>query len=234
MTTIDGATVVVVSLLNATFICLVLRRHVLDRYFWLIVYTGAALAADGVRMLTIYLWGFPSREYFIMYYLSDFSLIALSYIVILSLLDLVLKGSPTRGRFGRAVFLCFTLMVVASAGPVWSLANSFRGRAVVVLERNLNLTGTVLTFLLWAALISVKSADRKLHLFVLGMGFGASLQAMALALRNPFLRELFQADPVARRLVPWAWIGMLAIWCYALATSRPQPGLTSPDRDVRF
>src|ERR1022692_1998797 len=102
------------QLLAVGFLLASIYRGVFRRYLFLNLYVASMVAADGARQVFLHFYGVRSDEYFYAYFGSDFCIVVLKYVAIISIFEVILQESPLRAQ-ARAAFLVFFGLVGAIA-----------------------------------------------------------------------------------------------------------------------
>jgi hypothetical protein len=221
----DLVFVIVGEVLALTFLGLSVWKRGFSRFPYLTLYAFSLLACDALRFGFLNLYGMRSKQYFYAFYYSDFWLVMLRYVVILSVFDLILRDSPFRLVARRAFFAFFAFVGVISYAYLSSNTHNFYSKLVLEFQQNLYFACVVLTVLLTVTLAHLRLTDPQLRMLVYGLGASAALQAGGYAFQNILPKEM-QANwsAVVARLNPLATQAMLVLWCYALT------GVTSPSK----
>jgi hypothetical protein len=221
----DLAFLIVVETLALGFVVLGVLRGTFRRYLYLYLYTAGILACDAVRALALRSYGLRSNEYFFAYFGSDFCLVVLKYLAIISIFEIILRESPLRTQARLAFLVLFGLVAAMSYGFTSHLLISketlFLKRLTVELQQNMYFASVVLTALMCLTLAHLRQNEPQLRALVSGLGMSGALQACGWAVQNLVSKDHFHALwGVIRYVPPAATMTMLAVWCYAL-TSLP-------------
>jgi hypothetical protein len=222
-----------VETLALGFVVLGVLRGTFRRYLYLYLYTAGILACDAVRALALRNYGFGSNEYFFAYFGSDFCLVVLKYLAIISIFEIILRESPLRTQARLAFLFLFGLVAAMSYGFTSHLLISketiFLKRLTVELQQNMYFASVVLTALMCVTLAHLRLKEPQLRALVAGLGMSGALQASGWAVQNLVSKDHFNALwGVIRYIPPVATVTMLAVWCYAL-TSLPVSAAAEAD-----
>ena len=214
-----------VETLALGFVVLGVLRGTFRRYLYLYLYTAGLLACDAIRAVALRGYGLRSNEYFFAYFGSDFCLVVLKYLAIISIFEVILRESPLRTQARLAFLFLFGLVAAMSYAFISHLVISketlFFKRLTVELQQNMYFASVVLTALMCVTLAHLRLKEPQLRALVAGLGMSGALQASGWALQNLASKDHFHALwGVVRYIPPAATFTMLAIWCYAL-TSLP-------------
>src|SRR5580658_6482641 len=103
-----------VETLALGFVVLGVLRGTFRRYLYLYLYTAGILSCDAVRAIALRSYGFRSNEYFFAYFGSDFLIVVLKYIAIISIFEIILHESPLRTQARLAFLFLFGLVAAMS------------------------------------------------------------------------------------------------------------------------
>ena len=241
MSTVDLVLFVAVEALALTFIALSISKRSFRRYLYLNVYTAAMVGCDVGRTLSLRAFGLKSIEYFLAYYLTDFLLVVLLYMAILSVFDIVLQDSPFRAQARLAFIFFFAIVAGVSYAFVSNSRSLFNGRSILILEfqQNMYFASVVLTALMCISLVYLRVQDPQLRMVVGALGVMGALQAAQFAFSNLLPKEFFKpAWEVIKFVGPVATVTMLAMWCYALTRVKAAARVEAPAekrlRDLPF
>lgn len=162
-------------------------------------------------------YGFRSDEYYFAFYLLDYCLLGMLYLVILGLLGLVLRDSQRWERTRLAFLASFALGGVLVLSFVYYASFHVKESEVRGIERNGYFGIAVLAAVFWISLTFFSWVDPQLRIVASGLGIQGALQGIQWATRNlapSHLRDDWWL--VLRRLGPAGTVIMLALWCYAL------------------
>jgi hypothetical protein len=227
---IDLAFLVLGSCLALSFIAISVFKGVVGRHLTLNLYAAGLLLCDGGRVIILKHYGLSSKAYFYTYYSSDFCLVVLRYLVILSVFDLILRNSPLRIPARRGFLGFFAVVAGLSYAAVSHNWSSPYTALILEFQQNLYFACVVLTVLLCATLTQLRVSDPVLRTFVYGLGVSAALLAggnalghmlSAWNLQGALSKPVWEScDFVLGRMTMIASLSMLSLWCYALTGVR--------------
>src|SRR5882757_8499688 len=97
------------QLLALAFVVLSVWKGSFRRFAYLNVYIAAIFSSDLIRPSVLHAYGIKSTQYFLTYYISDFLIVNLKYLAILSVLDIILRHSTFRQQARMAFIFFFAL-----------------------------------------------------------------------------------------------------------------------------
>jgi hypothetical protein len=206
----DQTVLSAVELLALACIAVGVAKGSFRRHVYLQLYIACMVLGDLVKLLCMRTYGVHSTEYFLTYYLADYLVVALKYLAILSIFDLVLEDSPLRNIARRAFLLLFVILGVMSCGLVPTSSPNL----LVEFYQNIHFAAVVLAVMLCLTLAHLRVANPQLRMLIYGFGVSAALQSSGFALNNLISQDLLRE--VNRRLGPLAAVIMLGLWCFAL------------------
>jgi len=199
-----------VEMLALAFIVIGVVKGSFRRHVYLQLYIACMVLGDLVKLVCMRTYGLRSNQYFLTYYLADYLVVALKYLAILSIFELVLENSPVREIARRSFLLLFAILGEMSCGVVPTSSPNLLSE----FYQNIHFAAVVLTVMLCLTLAHLRVANPRLRMLVYGFGVSAALQASGFALRNLISQDLMVQ--LNRRLGPLAAVIMLGLWCYAL------------------
>lgn len=217
MSFLDRAFFIGCDALVVAFIGLSLYKGTFRRYLWLGLYASGILAGDQVRRFFLNGFGPRSTQYFYAYYGSDFVIVVLKYVAIISVFEIILRDSPFR-KVARSAFLIFFGLVAAISYALISHSVAhFYSRLIIDFQQNMYFVSVLLTVLLCVTLGHLRVADPQLRILVYGLGASAALQTSNWALQRLLPEVAAKASwGVLQYVIPTATVAMLSLWCYAL------------------
>jgi hypothetical protein len=204
------------------FIALSVIKGSFRRHLFLNLYTLGILAGDAVREVVFRIYGLRSLEYFFAYFGSDFCIVVLKYIAILSVFEILLRESPLRTQARLAFLFFFGLTAAMSYGfisnTVFSNATLFYKRLVVEFEQNMYFASVVLAALLCLTLAHLRVKDAQLRMLICGLGVSGALQTCSFAFVNLAPKDSFKMWwTLIHYISPLATGAMFSMWSYAVA-----------------
>jgi hypothetical protein len=180
------------------------------------LYVTSLLVAGPGRVYAVHKYGVASREYFYVYWSTDFLLVISAFLLVCFLFRRACRDEEKLWRFVRLLLVFVFVLVVGISGLVFSrnythLFNHF----VIEFNQNLYFTCLVLNTLLYLLLQYIQSTDDQLQLLVCGVGIQFAGPAATLALVHLTLGEGF-AKSLAYFMIPLCTLGMLLVWAYAI------------------
>lgn len=162
------------------------RARAIGRYLALNIYMLATLLATVARLWVLFSFGYRSAQYGYFYYYSDALLSILLYFTLMSLYARVFDEMQVRKHIQVATLLLLagtalvTYQIVAEA----STSGRILGPFIIELSRNLYFVGLVLVYLLWGAMMKLKTTSARLVQIVTALGVYMSGFAANYALYN--------------------------------------------------
>jgi hypothetical protein len=187
------------------------------RQFNLVFYLSSLLAAEVARAFVLHAYGLASRQYFYVYWSTDFLLVTSAFILVC----LFFRGACLHEEkiWGSARLLLPFVFVLATGISGLSFSHNFSHLFtfffVVEFNQNLYFACLVLNTLLYLLLQQIDSADDQLGLLVCGVGIQFAGPAATLALVHLTTGEGF-AQSLAYFTIPLCTLGMLLVWAYAI------------------
>ena len=193
-------------------------RRLWKRLRAVLTYLTALLLIDGAaRSFVLYKYGFSSREYAYVFWITDVLLTLAAFLLLCSFFRRACLHEEKMWRFLRlALAIVFILVLGISSVSLAQNYSSLFGIFIVEFQQNLYFTCLVLTTLLFLLIQRLQSADDELTLLVVGMGIQFAGPTASLALLNLARGQEFARSLVAY-LGPLCTLGMLLTWFYAVA-----------------
>jgi hypothetical protein len=179
---------------------------------------------QGAQYICFLKFGFRSPQYFHLYYYSDSLLTILLFFVVMHLYLLVFAGMDTDRHIRAGAVLLLFLTAALSYLVVRQHRTHLTEHFVVELGQGLYFVGTVLTYILWGAMIKLRERPARLVQMVLALGIYYSATAGVYA-----LRDLFPAWRAAMIWVPPAanvWLSLA--WTLAFLRTREEASVMVP------
>jgi hypothetical protein len=183
----------------------------------LALYLSSLLVAGIGRTSTMHGCGVGSRQYFYVYWCTDFLLVISAFVLVSLFFRRACLYEEKMWRFIRLLLL-FTLILVAAISLVTFTHNYrhlFLTYFIVEFNQNLYFTCLVLNTLLYLLLQYIESADDQLGLLVCGVGIQFAGPAATLALVHLTSGESF-ARSLGSSVMRLCTFGMLLVWAYAI------------------
>lgn len=186
------------------------------RLYGVFLYVAATLTADGARSYVLHVYGLNSSRYAYCFYLTDFFLVLVAFLLIYSLFQRACQAEGKMWRFVR-LFLVFVFLLVFGISS-FSLSRNYGQiitRFIVEFEQNLYFTCLVLNTLLFLLMRQVQSVNDELELLVCGIGIQFAGPAAGWALVTLTPGQTYSGSLV-RFIMPFCALGMLLVWSYAI------------------
>ena len=180
-------------------------------------YVAFLLAADLGRACVLRLHGFDSRQYYYVYWSTDFLLVIAAFLLVCLMFRRGCLHEDKMWRFVR-LFLVFIFVLVIGISCL-SLSRNYSNLFtyfIIEFNQNLYFACLVLNTLLYLLLQQIDSADDQLGLLVCGVGIQFAGPAATLALVHLTTGEGF-ARSLYYFTIPLCTLGMLLVWAYAIA-----------------
>ena len=194
-------------------------------------YVAFLLAADLGRACVLRLHGFNSRQYYYVYWSTDFLLVIAAFFLVCLLFRRGCLHQDKMWRFVR-LFLVFIFILVIGISCL-SLSRNYSNLFtyfIIEFKQNLYFACLVLNTLLYLLLQHIESVDDQLGLLVCGVGIQFAGPAATLALVH-----LTTGEGIARSLyyftIPLCTLGMLLVWAYAIVCVRDR-GTEVPRHEI--
>ncbi len=210
--------VIVAALALGVLVASVVRGCV-RRYFFVNLSVAVLLLCDAMRWIALYQYGFSSKQYFSVFYLTDALLVASTYLLILSFFD-VIFGRTALGSQVRMALAFFVILVAAVSYAMISrsLSPHFYSRLMLEFLQNMYFAAVLLTVLLWISFNFLRVEDRQMGLLIAGLGLGFSVLAANYAIQTLMPRDVYKDfGSLLRHVPPFATILKLGLWCYAVS-----------------
>lgn len=223
---VDYALWIAGFVLEAAVVFSIFYRKAFARYYSVCFYMACTFLVQAAQYVSFLKFGFHSAQYFYLYYYSDSLLTVLLFLVVMHfyLIAFAEMGAGRYIRGGAALLLiltaAFSYLVVR--GHRSHLTEHF----VVELGQGLYFVGTVLTYILWGAMM-LKLRDRPARLaqLVLGLGIYYSATAGAYALRDMFPGE---QGAFVTWVPPAANVWLCLAWTLAFLRTKEEARVTMP------
>jgi hypothetical protein len=157
-----------------------------------------------------------SREYFYVYWSTDFLLVISAFLLVCSLFRCACRDKEKMWGFVRRLLAFVFVLVVGISGL--SISRNYShplNRFIVEFNQNLYFTCLVLNTLLYLLLQYIESTDDQLGLLVCGVGIQFAGPAATLALLHLTAFERFAAS-LNSFIMRLCTFGMLLVWAYAI------------------
>jgi hypothetical protein len=186
------------------------------RQWGIALYLTSLLAVELSRAYALREYGLPSRQYFYVYWSTDFLLVTSAFLAVCSLFGRACRDELKMWRFVR-LFLVFVLVLVFGISGLSFSRNYSHLFTYFIVEFNQNLyfTCLVLNTLLYLLLQHVHSTDDQLGLLVCGVGIQFAGPAATLALLRLTAGERFP-ESLNSLVMRLCTLGMLLVWAYAI------------------
>jgi hypothetical protein len=180
------------------------------------LYVASLLVAGPGRMYAVHRYGVASREYFYVYWSTDFLLVISAFLLVCFLFRRACRDQEKLSRFVRLLLVFVFVLVVGISGLSFSRNYTHLfNRFIVEFNQNLYFTCLVLNTLLYLLLQHIHSTDDQLGLLVCGVGIQFAGPAATLALLHLTAGERF-AQSLASSVMRLCTFGMLLVWAYAI------------------
>ena len=203
-----------------------LRKGLFSRYLILNTYLLGTLAFILGCFYVRSVYQYESPHYFYFYFTGDAFLSVISYLLVGSFFDQMLRHSLFH-RYIRPVLGLIFLVVIAVTGLFISRnVDYLYGRFVVELQQNMYFVGVLLTFLLRIAMSYLQDFSRRFVLLVSGIGvlYGAHAATYALVLLGGKRVEF------ATSIIPLAYTLMVFLWLYTFVRVPEGEPMAAPAR----
>jgi len=182
----------------------------------IIFYLTALLVAELGRAYAGCEYGLSSRQYFYVYWCTDFPLVLSTFLLVWLFFRRACCQEERMWRYIRLVLALAVLLVAGiSAATLSSNQHSLFSFFTVEFNQNLYFTCLVLNTLLYILLQQIQSTDEQLGLLVCGVGVQFAGPAAALALDHLTGGEQF-AQSLVPSIMRLCTLGMLLVWGYAI------------------
>jgi len=179
-------------------------------------YLSSLLAAEVTRACVLHACGVASRQYFYIYWSTDFLLVISAFLLVCLFFRRACLHQEKMWRFARLLLVFVFAIVLGISGLIFSHNYSHLfPRFVVEFNQNLYFACLVLNTLLYLLLQQIESTDDQLGLLVCGVGIQFAGPAATLALVHLTSSERF-AQSLNSIAIPLCTLGMLLVWAYAI------------------
>jgi len=203
-------------LIEAGLVIFVARSSHRNRLASVFLYLSCLLASDLARAYALRVYGLASRQYFYIYWSTDFLLVASAFLLVCLFFRRACLHQDKMWRFARLLLVFVFVLVLAISGLIFSHNYSHLfPRFVVEFNQNLYFACLVLNTLLYLLLQQIESTDDQLGLLVCGVGIQFAGPAATLALVHLTSSERF-AQSLNSIAIPLCTLGMLLVWAYAI------------------
>ena len=186
-------------------------------------YLASLLVAELSRGYAIHQHGVGSRQYFYVYWSTDFLLVTSAFVLVCLFFRRACLYEEKMRRF-IGLFLLFTFILVTAISTFTFIHNYrhlFFSYFIVEFNQNLYFTCLVLNTLLYLLLQYLESADDQLGLLVCGMGIQFAGPAATFALVHLTSGESF-AQSLGSLVMPICTLGTLLVWAYAIVHEKDE------------
>jgi len=182
----------------------------------IIFYLTALLVAELGRAYAGYEYGLSSRQYYYVYWCTDFPLVLSTFLLVWVFFRRACCQAEKMWRYIRLI-LAFAVLLVAGISAVALSRNQDTLFSFFTVEFNQNLyfTCLVLNTLLYILLQQIQSTDEQLGLLVCGVGVQFAGPAAAFALDHITGGQQF-AQSLVPSIMRLCTLGMLLVWGYAI------------------
>lgn len=180
------------------------------------LYLTCLLVAELSRAYAVHEYGLASRQYFYVYWSTDFLLVSSAFLAVCFFFGRACRDEEKMWRFVRSFLLFVFVLVVGISGLCLSrnYSNLVAG-FIIEFNQNLYFACLVLNTLLYLLLQHIDSADDQLQLLVCGVGIQFAGPTATLALLHLTAVERFAAS-LNSFTIPVCTLGMLLVWGYAI------------------
>jgi hypothetical protein len=206
--------------IEAGLIIYLVRSSEWKRLGGVALYVTSLLVAGPGRMYAVHKYGVASREYFYVYWSTDFLLVITAFLLVCFLFRRACRDEEKLWRSVRLLLVFVFVLVVGISGL--SFSHNYRhlfNRFIVEFNQNLYFTCLVLNTLLYLLLQYIESTDDQLGLLVCGVGIQFAGPAAIVALVHLTPGEGF-AKSLSYFMIPLCTLGMLLVWAYAIVHVR--------------
>lgn len=212
-------------LLQLTLIGLLLKRPV-RQYPVLLIYGVVYISVVFLEGMALSGPGASSALYRDLYWTSELILDFLLFLMVITMTNRALEGSPLRPAVARMLWL---IVIAAILFPFVLYHPLFTSRWFRHTSQLLSLSAAALNLLLWTALLARPGRDARLLLVSAGLGVAVAGAAIAYGVVQ-FMSTGWQWTAESFRGV--TQVGSLIVWCWAFWPSKrePSPGIEAiPD-----
>jgi len=194
----------------------------------IIFYLTALLLAELVRAYAGYKYGLDSRQYYYVYWCTDFPLVISAILLIWLFFRRACSHEEKMWRYIRLVLaFAFPLVVGISAYSISRHQKLLFSYFTIELSQNLYFTCLVLNTLLYILLQQIQSTDDQLGLLVCGIGVQFAGPTACFALLQLTWGVQF-AQSLTTSIMRLCTLGMLLVWGYAFAYVKANKVASSP------
>jgi len=181
-----------------------------------LLYLLSLLVAALMRAFVLHEYGLASRQYFYVYWSTDFLLVISAFLLVCFFFRRACRHEEKMWRFVRLLLVFIFVLILGISGLVFSRNyKDLFPYFVFEFNENLYFTCLVLNTLLYLLLQQIDSADDQLGLLVCGVGIQFAGPAATLALVHLTTAERF-AQALNSFAIPLCTLGMLLVWAYAI------------------
>jgi hypothetical protein len=195
--------------LEAAVVWSIFYRRAFARHFSIAIYMACTFGVQCAQYVCFLKYGVTSWQYFNLYYYSDALLTVLLFFVVIQLYHQAFAEIGASRYIRGGAFLLLFLTAAFAYVVVRQHKTRLTEGFVVELGRDLYFVGTVLTYILWGAMIKPHEKHARLAQLVLALGVYFSATAGAYALRDLFPAwqgfALMWIPPIAGLWLPMAW-----------------------------
>jgi hypothetical protein len=215
---------------EAAAVLSIFYRKAFGRYYSVCLYMACKFFVQGAQYICFLKFGFRSAQYFYLYYYSDSLLTILLFFVVMHLYLLVFAEMDTDRHIRAGAVLLLFLTAACSYLVVRRYRTHLTEHFVVELGQGLYFVGTVLTYILWGAMITLRERRARLVQVVLALGIYYSATAGAYALQDLFPGRQM---PVFAWAPPAANVWLSLAWTLAFLRIREEASVMVPTLAVK-
>jgi multisubunit Na+/H+ antiporter MnhB subunit len=213
-------------LIEAGLIIFVAHRSHGNRPVSALLYLSCLLASGLARAYALRVYGLTSRQYFYIYWSTDFLLVASAFLLVCLFFRRACLHEEKMWRFARLLLVFVFVLVLGISGLIFSRNyKDLFPYFIYEFNQNLYFACLVLNTLLYLLLQQIDSADDQLGLLVCGVGIQFAGPAATLALVHLTSSEHF-ALSLNSFSIPMCTLGMLLVWAYAIVPVRGRAVVT--------
>jgi len=217
--------------IEATLVVYLARSGGLRKWSGVVWYVLSLLAAAVSRAITLCKYGITSRQYFYVYWSTDFLLVTAAFLLVCLLFRRACFRQEKLWRFVRLLLAFVFVLVVGVSGLILSHKYSdLFPYFVFEFNQNIYFACLVLNTLLYLLLQHIESVDDQLGLLVCGVGIQFAGPAATLALVHLTTGEHF-AQWLNSLTIPLCTLAMLLVWAYAIVCVRDR-GTEVPRHEI--
>jgi hypothetical protein len=223
---VDYALWIAGFVLEAAAVLSIFYRQAFARYYSVCLYMACTFLVQGAQYICFLKCGFHSPQYFYLYYYSDSLLTVLLFFVVMHFYVLAFAEMDTDRYIRVGAVLLLLLTAASSFFVIRQHGTHLTEHFVVELGQGLYFVGTVLTYILWGAMIRLRGRPARLAQLVLALGIYYSATAGAYALQDLFPgREM----PVVAWLPPAANVWLSLAWTLAFLRTKEEARVMIPN-----